>query len=100
MDHIFGRQEEIAELRRYYDSGKPEFIAVYGRRRVGKTFLVDSQFSGEYAFSTSGIIGGTQEEELAAFTEDLLRCGYKGRHHHSHTHTLYYYPPSLSHSPQ
>ena len=79
MDHIFGRQEEIAELRRSYDSGKPDFIAVYGRRRVGKTFLVDSQFSGEYAFSTSGIIGGTQEEELAAFTEDLRRCGYKGR---------------------
>lgn len=79
MDHFFGRQEEIAELKRYYESGKPEFIAIYGRRRVGKTFLVDSLFGSEYTFSTSGIIGGTQEEELNAFTEDLRRCGYKGR---------------------
>lgn len=79
MDHFFGRQEEIAELKRYYESGKPEFIAIYGRRRVGKTFLVDSLFGSEYTFSTSGIIEGTQEEELNAFTEDLRRCGYKGR---------------------
>ncbi len=79
MNQIFGRQEEITEFRRYYESGKPEFIAVYGRRRVGKTFLVDCLFGSEYAFSTSGIIGGTQQEELEAFTADLRRCGYKGR---------------------
>ena len=41
MDHLFGRQEEIAELTRYYESGKAEFVALYGRRRVGKTYLVD-----------------------------------------------------------
>ena len=33
MDHIFGRQEEIAELRRYYDSGKPEAGSQAGFRR-------------------------------------------------------------------
>lgn len=59
MENLFGRQEEIAELTRYYESGKAEFVAIYGRRRVGKTFLVDSLFDGKYAFSTSGIIGGT-----------------------------------------
>jgi len=79
MDHLFGRREEIAELTRYYESGKAEFVAIYGRRRVGKTYLVDSLYEGKYAFSTSGIIGGTLEEELAAFTDDLHRYGYKGR---------------------
>ena len=79
MDYLFGRQEDISELTRYYESGKAEFLALYGRRRVGKTYLVDSLFGDKYAFSTSGIIGGTLEEELAAFSEDLRRYGYKGR---------------------
>ena len=38
MCDIIGRKNEIAELKRYYTSGRAEFIAVYGRRRVGKTF--------------------------------------------------------------
>ena len=38
---IIGREKEIEEFRHLYDSGKAEFVAIYGRRRVGKTFLVD-----------------------------------------------------------
>ena len=38
---IIGRKEEITKLKSYYGSGKPEFIALYGRRRVGKTYLVE-----------------------------------------------------------
>ena len=37
---IVGRKEEIAELDKLYYSERPEFVAVYGRRRVGKTFLI------------------------------------------------------------
>ncbi len=37
---IIGRKSEIDELNRLSRSGAPEFVAVYGRRRVGKTFLV------------------------------------------------------------
>jgi len=36
---IIGREKEQALLREAYSSGKPEFIALYGRRRVGKTYL-------------------------------------------------------------
>ena len=36
MCEIIGRKKEIAELKRYYESGRAEFVAVYGRRRVGK----------------------------------------------------------------
>ena len=37
---IVGRKEEIAELDKLYNSYRPEFVAVYGRRRVGKTCLI------------------------------------------------------------
>lgn len=37
---LIGREQEIEALNKYYNSGRSEFIAVYGRRRVGKTFLI------------------------------------------------------------
>ncbi len=79
MEDIIGRQEEIRELERYYSSGKPEFIAIYGRRRVGKTYLVNTLYDGQYAFSTAGIIEGTKDEELTAFHTSLKTYGYNGR---------------------
>ena len=44
MQNIIGREEEMTALRRYMESNRSEFVIVYGRRRVGKTFLVDSFF--------------------------------------------------------
>ncbi len=41
---IIGRKKELKVLDEYYASGKAELIAVYGRRRVGKTFLVREHF--------------------------------------------------------
>ena len=41
---ITAREEEISILEECYKSNSPEFLAVYGRRRVGKTFLVRSFF--------------------------------------------------------
>lgn len=40
--NIIGRKEEINILERRYNSKKSEFIAIYGRRRVGKSFLVSA----------------------------------------------------------
>jgi Cdc6-like AAA superfamily ATPase len=42
---IVGRVKEQAILKQQVKSDKPEFIAVYGRRRVGKTFLIKEYFS-------------------------------------------------------
>lgn len=42
MERIIGREREIRLLNEYAQSVKPEFVAVYGRRRVGKTFLEDT----------------------------------------------------------
>lgn len=76
---LVGRKEEIRDLDRYMESGKAEFIAIYGRRRVGKTFLVDNYFSCSYAFFTTGIIGGKRKEEMTVFYQSLKKAGFKGR---------------------
>ena len=40
MDKIIGRDSQFAKFKSYESSGKSEFIALYGRRRVGKTSLI------------------------------------------------------------
>ena len=55
MDAIIGREKEIAELNELYNSDKSEFVAVYGRRRVGKTFLVDEALKGKSTFRHTGL---------------------------------------------
>jgi len=55
MNSIIGREKEIKELNKLYDSGKAEFVAVYGRRRVGKTYLIDSFFGDKLTFRHAGL---------------------------------------------
>ena len=79
MDKNFiGRRQEIKLLQAIKDSGRAEFVAVYGRRRVGKTYLIQQFFDNKFAFSATGIIEGTREEELFAFTSALIAVGYTG----------------------
>lgn len=79
MDKNFiGRKQEIKMLQDIKDSGKAEFVAVYGRRRVGKTYLIQQFFDNKFAFSATGILEGTREEELFAFTSALIAVGYTG----------------------
>ena len=52
---IIGREEEIYQLRQASSSDKPELIAVYGRRRVGKTFLINQTFNGQFDFAHNGL---------------------------------------------
>ena len=50
MGQIVGREKEIKELRNRYESKSPEFIVVYGRRRIGKTFLIRQTFQNKFDF--------------------------------------------------
>ena len=43
---MIGRRTESATLGRLFESGRAELVAIYGRRRVGKTYLVDETFAG------------------------------------------------------
>ena len=79
MDTMIGRTKEIGLVSKYMKSGKAEFVALYGRRRVGKTFLVTSYFKNKFDFDVTGIIGGRKEEELEAFHVALKRYGYQGK---------------------
>lgn len=48
MEKIIGREREMARLTEFASSDRPEFVAVYGRRRVGKIFLVRSAFRDKF----------------------------------------------------
>jgi AAA+ ATPase superfamily predicted ATPase len=78
MEKIIGREIELKKLSDYYKSDKGEFIAVYGRRRVGKTFLVRKFFNDKFDFYATGIIDGSSEVEMEAFHNALIRYGYDG----------------------
>ena len=73
---IIGRQAEQETLRGCLASQKSEFIALYGRRRVGKTFLVRETVGSEFVFYATGLLGGTTEEQLENFNKEI--SGYSG----------------------
>jgi len=54
-------------------SGKPEFVAVYGRRRVGKTYLVSEHFANKFAFSVTGVSDGNKKTQLREFHRALTK---------------------------
>ena len=74
---IIGREKEITEFEKYVKSGKPEFIAVYGRRRVGKTFLINQIFHGKMAFSMTGVLEGNFDEQVDAFLDAMDLYGFE-----------------------
>lgn len=67
MDTIVGRKEEQVILNQLLDSKKPEFLAVYGRRRVGKTFLIRHVYSNQIAFQMTGIAKANTSQQLTNF---------------------------------
>lgn len=75
---VIGRKHEIRQLEEYQQSQRPEFIALYGRRRVGKTFLIDTFFKNKFTFNISGVIDGKRSEQMAVFVQGLRSLGYHG----------------------
>ena len=67
-ENIIGREQEIGKLENYISSRKSEFIAIYGRRRVGKTFLVKELFENRFTFRITGKDNVTTKEQLASFS--------------------------------
>ena len=69
MEQFIGRKYEKELLKQYINSSKSEFIAVYGRRRVGKTFLIDQLLRKDFAFSFTGIVDGKKEAQFQALKD-------------------------------
>lgn len=68
---LVGRLAEQRILTEAYQGEESEFVAVYGRRRVGKTYLIRETFGDRIDFQHSGIANGTLREQLRAFGEAL-----------------------------
>ena len=74
---IIGRKEELREIREAYKSEYSQFIAVYGRRRVGKTFLVREAFDYSFTFQHTGVANLNMKGQLEAFRMSLMEQGHK-----------------------
>lgn len=72
---IIGRKKEKRILAGLLESDKPEFVAVYGRRRVGKTFLIKEYFSNRFSFYSTGVASGKSKTKLRSFYMSLYRHG-------------------------
>ena len=75
---MIGRNYEKAELQRIIDSDKAEFVVVFGRRRVGKTFLVREFFKNDFTFYHTGMAKSTKKKQLQAFNTSLNKYGNTG----------------------
>jgi len=71
MNPLIGRKEEIDLLNAYLKSEKSEFIAVYGRRRVGKTFLIRKVYENKIIFQLTGMANVNMAQQLSQFTSAL-----------------------------
>ncbi|MBR6411175.1 MAG: ATP-binding protein [Clostridia bacterium] len=84
---IIGREKEYSKLQAIYNSGKPELVVVKGRRRIGKTYLVNNAFGNRFAFKHTGMspvdltenTGSKITQQLDSFCLSLRRYGYKGK---------------------
>lgn len=76
---LIGRIEEAARLKALLQSCKSEFIALYGRRRVGKTYLVRETFNYQFAFQHTGLYGASMSDQLREFQTSLRMYGHKSQ---------------------
>ena len=76
---IIGRENELKRIRKSLTSEYSEFIAVYGRRRVGKTFLIKEALDYNFAFCHSGVAKGDKALQLREFSNSLELHGMKSR---------------------
>jgi len=72
MKSLVGRKEELSILKDAFESVRPELIAVTGRRRIGKTFLIREAYKKKILFEFTAIHKGTYKQQLSAFTNTCL----------------------------
>ncbi len=73
---MIGREHERAILEQAARSDQSEFVAVYGRRRVGKTYLVRETFNSHFTFQHSGVANSNTRIQLDRFRRSLIESGH------------------------
>jgi len=74
---VAGRALEKEKLSAALASHRSELIAIYGRRRIGKTYLIREYYSKHIIFSFSGLRGGSRPEQLENFMIQLGQAAGK-----------------------
>ena len=77
--NIIGRAAEKETIFDCLASPRPEFLLVYGRRRIGKTYLVKEYFNNRFSFYATGVPEDKTRGQLKAFNEELIRYGSPDR---------------------
>lgn len=75
--NLIARQRECEELTRCMESDKSEFVIICGRRRIGKTYLVDRFFKGKFDFKFVGGHNLRTREQLRSFSKALRKYSKK-----------------------
>ena len=68
---IIGRQYEYKRLQRCMEEDSAQLVIVYGRRRVGKTFLINQFFNGRFDFKVTGLNNEPKEAQFKTFMIEL-----------------------------
>ena len=72
-NNFIGREKEYRILENLYNDNHSKLVIVSGRRRVGKTFLIDEAFKGDFVFKLTGSRNQTLKEQLRNFSAELKR---------------------------
>ena len=73
---MIGRENEVRLLEKISRDDTSHFVAVYGRRRIGKTFLIRETYGMRFTFQHAGIFEGSMKEQLYAFGSSLKDAGF------------------------
>jgi len=74
---MIGRKYETERLKESLKSDNSELIAIYGRRRIGKTYLVRNVYEKHIKFEVTGLFGGNQDKQLDIFFDELKKVSKK-----------------------
>ena len=76
---LIGRDDETGKLKETLVGDASEFVAVYGRRRVGKTYLIRESFDNRFAFYHTGVAGIDRKDQIDRFVRSLRQHGFAVR---------------------
>ena len=82
-EKLIGREYECEELKRCLESDRSELVIVYGRRRIGKTFLIEQYFEKHFDFWFVGVRGLTTKNQLRRFAKVLKEYSGVSSYHFS-----------------
>lgn len=72
---IVGRAKELEQLKQIVSDDRSHFVAIYGRRRIGKTFLIREAFNYRFTFQHAGLAEGSLKDQIFAFEASIKDAG-------------------------